>query len=793
MDIVEYWMREIGAAKKREKNFRKEGERILSIYGGRKIKDTPFNILYSNTETLLPAIYSQVPIPVVQRRFKDEDQIGKQASEASIRVLKFLLDTNVEGYETFDEAMGAAVLDGLLPGRGITTVKYDAEINEAAPGPMDDDGNPLEEGAEKPETPENDTEVGEEETGDIENVPYKGAELVCCETRQWNKVFFGYARKWSKVPWICFEEHIDKEEAERLFGEELASQLTFTANEQQHQTETEGTDYEADETMDEGAKKTTCVYQIWDKTTRKVCYVSEQYKDGYLKELDDPMQLTGFFNMPKPIMFLAKNDLIPVALYELYETQAKELNNMTRRINLLIDAIKARGVYDGSLGDDIKRMLDADDNELVAADTASSLAVEKGFQNAIWMWPVEQLITVLRELLNARESCKATIYEITGISDILRGSTVASETATAQKIKSQWGSLRLKRLQKEVQRYSRDLLRMMLEVAATKFSEETWAKMTGLPFNTSETQSQLMQIAQIAQMTGQPLDPKTQAQLQMPAWGDVLKLLQDDMQRAFRIDIETNSTVEAEATDDKEQMAEAMNALGQALNGLTPLVVNGSLPFQAAQAMLLVIVRRFRFGTEIEDMIKAMTPPQQGDPNAAKQMQAQLQQLQQQLQAAGQQNQEQKMALDHAGNQVDLIKREAALQVDQIRLEEERKVFALEKKYTEQMIAAKVDTAQTKLGYDQKTANLQNQKFKTENVVNQKADTRLGESAKAMEGIVMQMAEMQKQLMQVVVQNSEASDQRVQMMVQAVTAPRIKKAIRGKDGRIEAVEEATQG
>ena len=136
---------------------------------------------------------------------------------------------------------------------------------------------------------------------------------------------------------------------------------------------------------------------------------------------------------------------------------------------------------------------------------------EKGFQNAIWMWPVENLIVVLRELMNAREACKATIYEITGISDILRGSTVASETATAQKIKSQWGSLRLKRLQKEVQRFARDLLRMMLEVAATKFSEETWAKMTGLPFNTSMQQSQLMQIAQIAQMTAGAAASATEA------------------------------------------------------------------------------------------------------------------------------------------------------------------------------------------------------------------------------------------------------------------------------------------
>ena len=119
------------------------------------------------------------------------------------------------------------------------------------------------------------------------------------------------------------------------------------------------------------------------------------------------------------------------------------------------------------------------------------------------MWPVEKLIVVLRELYEAREQAKRVIYEITGISDIIRGSTVASETATAQQIKSQWGTLRLKRLQKEVQRYARDLLRMMLEIASKKFSEATFAQMTGLPFVTSEGRARAQSIVMAAQFSGQ--------------------------------------------------------------------------------------------------------------------------------------------------------------------------------------------------------------------------------------------------------------------------------------------------
>ena len=53
---VEEWLEEINSSKKREKNWRKEGRDILKIYDN--TENTAFNILYSNTETLSPALGS---------------------------------------------------------------------------------------------------------------------------------------------------------------------------------------------------------------------------------------------------------------------------------------------------------------------------------------------------------------------------------------------------------------------------------------------------------------------------------------------------------------------------------------------------------------------------------------------------------------------------------------------------------------------------------------------------------------------------------------------------------------
>lgn len=688
---VSYWLNEIDAAKKREKRFREDGARILRIYEGQKSDDNnasnkniddeiaPFNILYSNTETLLPALYSATPRPVVQRRFKDDDPIGKAAADAGKRNLEFGVDTNVEGYETFDQAVTFATLDALLPGRAFTCVRYDAEMAEMDLGSVD---------AEEPEEK------------DDESTQYAKSEMVCLETRSWNRVYHGYAKKWSKVPWVAFEEHVDKEEMTRIAGAEIANQLVYTDNDNQDQDK----DTHDDEERNRGKRKTARLYQIWDKEGgRKIRYVSEQYKENFLKVDADVLGLTGFYNCPRPLMFVQKsNNLIPTPLYRLYESQARELNRLTMRIKNVTSAIRAKGIYDSELGNELADLMKADDNELVPADKSSSLAAEKGLQNAIWFMPLEMLITTLTQLYQARQQCKQVIYEITGISDILRGTSVASETATAQNIKNQWGTLRLKRMQKEVQRYCRDLLRMMLEIAATKFSEGTWAKMTGLPYLTAQQVQQLTQLAQALQvqvnqqqlqqppvspaLPGQPppampsLSPQAQQlqqvkqQLQTLQWSQVLALLKDDIQRSYHIDIETNSTVEPEAVEDQKQITELMTALGQYMNGVGPLVQKGVMPFGVAQSMLLAITRRFRFGQEIEEYIQQMQPPKQEDDGkaaAAQEAQAKMQLEQQRMQMEAQQKQaemQQAQATDAAkmqANEVD-AQRKFKLEVEKI-------------------------------------------------------------------------------------------------------------------------------
>lgn len=575
--LFKAWMGQIQDALTREKTYRKQGQASVDLYEAKNADQTPFAILYSNVEVLSPAIYNSRPIPIVQRRYKDADPIGRAICNVGTRMLKYLIDTDSANYDSFDELMQPAVLDGIITNRGLTRFKYVAHDNR---------------------------------------------ECVYGEAVRWDKFFHGYARTWKKVPWIGFEWDMSEDEVRKNFPEAVLDFRNYS------DIDSESTD-EAETTEQLKGVKLVRVYEIWDKRSRKIYFFSACSPKGALKVVDDPLGLSGFFPIPRPLNFMKKvTTLVPTPLYEHYRQQAQELNELTRRLKAIIKALKYRGAYNSSV-EGIEKMLEAEDNTLVPVENVASMPDGTGLDKLIWTVPVQELAQTAQSLYQQRESVKQVIYEITGISDILRGASQASETATAQNIKNQWGSLRLKRMQKEVQRYCRESLAIMFEIACNRFELPTIQQMTGAEYLTQGQKAQIEQAMAQAQMqaqaTGQApqIPPEVQARMQLPSWEDIYSLMRQAVTLHYKIDIETNSTIDAEASQDKQDISELLNALSQFLNGLAPLVEKGLMPFSVAKDMLLTIARRYNFGSQLEDSLMAMVEPKpQSDPAAEQKAQA---------------------------------------------------------------------------------------------------------------------------------------------------------------------------
>lgn len=592
---VANWLTELKKSKAREKKFRKKGKELLDIFECEQPEKNQFNILFSNTETMAPALYNATPTPVVQRRYKDEDPVARESAKVGRRLLQFFLDPGSSSYTPFDDAMKRGVLEALVPGRGQARYVYDAKVTETEA----QDGQPA-----------------------TSKVEY---ELVCTKTVAWDRFLHGYAKVWEDVPWVAYIHLMTREELIDNFDVEIGNKVPLDA----HSCEGDKSDDDKD---DGKVPDLAQVYEIWDKPSRKVIFISESFKDKPLKEVDDPLGLQGFFDCPRPLQFIERiSSLTPLAPYCTYEKQAEELNQITLRIQKLVRAMRLRGVYDSTISE-LEKLFQADDNVMIPAENVASLQQGAGgggvLEKALWLVPIDKYIGVLQQLYAQRGQVKQVIYEISGVSDIMRGSTQASETATAQDIKNQWGSLRIKRPQKEVTRFARDGLRIVLEIAVTKYSPETIAKMTGMSYPTQAEKAQAQAAVQQVQAQGGQVPPEFAQKLQMPSWEEILGLLKDDLQRNYRIDIETNSTIDAEATEDKQNLTEFLNALAQFLNGIGPLVQQGMIPFDVAKSIMLFVARRYRIGDELEDQLRSMKepppPPQEegkspeagGDPKA---------------------------------------------------------------------------------------------------------------------------------------------------------------------------------
>ena len=118
---VRMWLAALDASGKEEKEWREEASKATDIYRAEdsEQKNTKFNILHSNVETILPAIYNSTPTPDIRRRFNDPGQESKQVADALERALSYSLDA----YD-FDGVMRSVLWDSYVAGRGIARVRY---------------------------------------------------------------------------------------------------------------------------------------------------------------------------------------------------------------------------------------------------------------------------------------------------------------------------------------------------------------------------------------------------------------------------------------------------------------------------------------------------------------------------------------------------------------------------------------------------------------------------------------------------------------------------------------------
>ncbi|CAB3782093.1 molecular chaperone [Paraburkholderia fynbosensis] len=580
-NVVDRWVKEIELYEQKASTWETKSKKILRRYKDERNQSegqvAKYNILWSNIQTLLPALYSRNPKPDFQRRFLDADPVGRIACEVLERATSFTLDK-----EDFFLTARQCVTDRLLPGRGVVWIRYVPHFAEAETvalgteianeGLQIDDDAQANEGPNVPQT----ASSGEP----IENVEYEEVDI---DYVHWSDFGHVIARTWQEVPAVWRICYLTRKECVARFGEEIGRQIPLDYSPEDLKGQ-EVTEYQ----------KKARIYEIWDKATKRVIWISKSFATRTLDERPDMLGLQNFFPCPRPIFpNLANDSIIPVPDYAMYQDQAQELDDLTARISLLTRAIRATGVYDASVPGLQQLLAGGYENRLVPVDAWAAFAEKGGLKGAFELLPIQDLAQTLLHLYEARDKVKEDLYEITSMADIIRGSTDAAETYGAQQIKANFASIRLEDMQAEVQRFARDVVVMVAEVLANQFDIKTLAEISGYPLMTAQEK----QIAAAIQKLGGELPDDMKKPAIEPTWEEVDALLRNANMRHFRLDIETDSTLKMDQNQEKADRTQFLEAVGQFLQSASS-APPAMMPLLGE--MLMFAVRAFPIGKTLE-------------------------------------------------------------------------------------------------------------------------------------------------------------------------------------------------
>jgi hypothetical protein len=635
-----YWHDQLEQAQKVFDKWEKRGKKVVRRYRDERdaieMPRMKFNILWSNISVLFPALYGRMAKPEVSRRYMDQDPVGRLASTMLERVVEY----EVTQFNDFDSAMRGVVEDRLLPGRGTAWVRYEPVIVGQEPPEMGEPtGIEADEGAEITNTEE------------IEHVDSAHSPV---DYVYWTDFLHSPARTWDEVWWVSRWVYMTKDEGIERFGDVFKNVPLTDQND----------DIDAKNPMTAKATygKKAKVAEIWNKRTKKVCWVAKGYPQA-LDERDDPLELEEFFPCPKPLLATTTNgSMIPVPDYCEYEDQAQELDNLTQRIYLLVKACKAVGVFNAEFKELGRLFTEGVDNKLFPVTAWAAMSEKGGLKGAIDMLDTSAIIRTLQQLYQSREVVKQSIYEICGISDILRGATNASETLGAQQLKANFGSLRLRATQGDVARFATDLFRIKAQIVCKFYPPELIVEMSGV-MNTPEGQNpQLLQAA--------------------------VQMLSNSTIRDFHIQVEADTLAQIDEQADKQNATEAVKIIGSFLESSLPMVSQAPEMLPMMSEMLLFLVRRYRAGrsleTAIEQAMKALqakaqqaqAQPQQNPEIMKLQAEQQAEQMRMQAQAQSEQMKMQAEGqLAQAKAQLDMQMQQAKVQAD-LQLEQMKEQFA---------------------------------------------------------------------------------------------------------------------
>lgn len=559
------WIEKIALYDRAFKKWQNRAEAIVKRYRdydeaeGSKKERADFNILWANIQTLMPATFARVPKPDVSRRWRDNDPVGRVASLLLERALTF----EIEHYSDYKSAMKGCVLDRFLGGRGTAWVRYEPHF-AAIDAPQ---GAQITEDADAAEP------IGEQ-------VEYECAPVDYVHWKDFGHVL---SRTWEEVPAIWRKVYQGRRQLVDRFGEEIGNKIPLDTQPQMSADSQQKTAGAPEQSM-------ACIYEIWDKESGKAIWLSKSLGQ-IIDERDDPLKLECFFPCPRPLFATMTTDsLVPVPDYKLYQDQARALDKLYSKIDGLIDQLMVKGFYDASIPELARLFKEGGNGTLIPVKTWQQFAEKAGLKGAVDIFDIAPVVGALNEAYAAAERIENSIYQLVGVSDVVRGASDPQETYGAQKLKGQYGNMRLRSKQEEVVEFATALLQIKAEIICGHFQPQSFLRIAAADQLMPEDQQLIPQALQLL-MGARAFDPEATGESPLTA---------------FRIEVSSDSMVQMDESQDKAERMEFLSAVSGFLQQALPAIQATPQLAPLAVGMLKFGVTGFKVGKQVEGMIDQM-------------------------------------------------------------------------------------------------------------------------------------------------------------------------------------------
>lgn len=444
------WAHEISAARKALEKAHTQGDKCISAFlderDAKELDEAHLCLYTANIQTKRALMFGNTPRVAVDRKFGDpEDDVGRVAGD----MLQRLLNCDTERKDDdFAQAHDYALQDRLIPGIGCVRYRLEVEWEHIPEQPAKVD--PMTGAVQAPAVPATKKQ--------------KSAK-VCTDYVNWKDVLWNPARVPHEIRWMAYRTEMSPEDVEARFGKDLAALIPYTAGKK-------------DKSQNENKTK-----QPWDRAEVWEIESEEHGKrfwwvegfDRILDSKDDALGLEGFFSAPIPMLANpTTRAFVPRADYVLLQDQYREIDAISTRINRLQKAIRARGVYDKASPEVANLLSETTDEELFPAENWGKFLSGGGLKGVVDWLPLDMLVNALAVLRDMRREKIDLLHQAEGMADIMRGeATQAGATATEQRIKARYGSVRIQALQDEFARFATDGQRIKAEIIAKHFTVET--------------------------------------------------------------------------------------------------------------------------------------------------------------------------------------------------------------------------------------------------------------------------------------------------------------------------------